>query len=398
MKRILFVDDDPDFLDSLRDVFRHEPAGWDFKFAQSGEQAWELAAHDPMDAIVADLSMPRMDGAQLLTKVMNRHPRTVRIILTGQDDRATAAKLLGVAHRYLAKPCDAPALRTTLTRAFALSETLASEQVQQLTSQIKSLPSLPDLYVQLLNELRRDEPSISRIVRIVSQDFGMCTKLLQLVNSAVFGLHQPMSSVEEAVNYLGIDTVKGLVLSLQVFSLFERLRIKDFSYEELWSHSWTTGMWAKRIVTAETRDGVKADQAFLAGLLHDVGKLVLASALPTQFQTAVAEQRSRKCPLRIAEQEIFSTTHAEVGGYLLGLWGIPAPVVEAVAWHHAPAKDPSRAFSIATAVHVANGLEHERSGRVLREYPPLDDAYLQAIGVSEQLSFWRGGIWDSSAR
>ncbi|MBI3418351.1 MAG: HDOD domain-containing protein [Verrucomicrobia bacterium] len=396
MKRILFVDDDPEFLAALRALFVGAQPGWEFEFAAGGEAAWELAAQKPFDAIVADLAMPGMDGAQLLTKVLNRLPRTVRILLSGQDDRESAVKLLGVAHRYLAKPCDAAELRDTLARAFALSETLANEQLQQLTSQIKSLPSLPDLYVNLLNELRRHDPSLPKIVQIISQDFGMCTKLLQLVNSAAFGLHQPLNGVEDAVTYLGVETIKGLVLTLQIFSLFQRVRIKDFSYEDLWTHSWTTGMWAKRIVVAETRNHVQAEQAFVAGLLHDVGKLVLASALPEQFQTAVSLQRSQKLPLRLAEQITFHTTHAEVGAYLLGLWGIPAPVVEAIAWHHQPQKDPSGNFSIVTAVHVASGLEHEHNGVVFREHPDLNQDYLHAIGVSERQGFWHEGIWDSS--
>lgn len=396
MKRILFVDDDPDFLAALRTLFEEPPMGWELEFADGGEMAWELAARKPFDAIVADLAMPRMDGAQLLTKVMSRHPRTVRILLSGQDDRESAVKLLGVAHRYLSKPCAAAALRDALTRAFALSETLANEQLERLTAQIKSLPSLPDLYVQLLAELRRDDPSLPKVVKIISQDFGMCTKLLQLVNSAAFGLHQPMSGVEEAVTYLGIETVKGLVLSLQVFSLFQRVRIKEFSCEELWTHSWTTGMWAKRIVAAETRDPILGEQAFVSGLLHDVGKLVLAFALPEQFQAAVALQRSQKFPLRVAEQAIFNATHAEVGAFLLGLWGIPAPVVEAIAWHHQPQKDPSGRFSIVTAVHVASALEHEHNGVTFREHPDLNQDYLHAIGVSERQGFWHEGIWDSA--
>jgi HD-like signal output (HDOD) protein len=395
MKRILFVDDDPEVLQGLQRMLRHKPEEWFMDFAPSGKAAWEKVVDRSFDVVVADLSMPGMDGPELLTKVMNRDPHTVRILLSEPSDRETVLRLLGLAHQYLPKPCERGLLEETLSRTLSLREMLGNDQVKRLTSQMLSLPSMPDLYLQLLEELRRDEPSIAALSGIISQDLGMCTKILQLVNSAFFGLQQPIGNLSEAILYLGVETIKGLVLSLQIFSLFTRVKIKDFSYEELWVHCWVTGMWAKRIAAAETHDPELADQAFIAGLLHDVGKLVLASGLPSQYQISVNRQREKRIPLWQAEQDVFHTAHAEVGAYLLGLWGLPDPIVEAIVWHHRPSIARDRKFSLVTAVHVASGLEHERqTGLGAVTYSLVDSDYLSDLGLLHRLDFWRESVWD----
>jgi len=394
MKRILFVDDDPAVLLVLRDALADKRSEWEMEFASGGSPASDLMLQQPFDAVVADLSMPGVDGAQLLTKVMHRHPHTLRILLLDKTDRDTSLRLLGLAHQYLIKPIDREVLQATLSRALALREMLENEQIKRLTSHTLALPSMPALYLQLLEELRRNEPSVSAIVEIISQDLGMCAKILQLVNSAFFGLHQPMANPGEAVAYLGLDTIKGLVLSLQIFSLFERVKIRGFSYEELWVHCWLTGVWAKRTVAAESSDPAMAEHGFIAGLLHDVGKLVLASGLPSQYQVAVSSHRQKKIPLWQAEQNVFNTNHADVGAYLLGRWGLPDPIIEAIAWHHRPRAFADRKFSLVTAVHVANGLEHERQDGVgVMPYSELDREYLAELGLAHRLEFWRDEVW-----
>src|SRR5947207_1225410 len=204
MKRILFVDDDPEVLQGVQRMLRHKAEEWFMDFAPSGKAAWEKVVDRAFDVVVADLSMPGMDGAELLTKVMNRDPHTVRILLSEPADRQTVLRLLGLAHQYLPKPCESSLLQETLSRTLSLREMLGNDQVKRLTSQMLSLPSMPDLYLQLLEELRRDEPSIAALSGIISQDLGMCTKILQLVNSAFFGLQQPIGSLSEAILYLGV--------------------------------------------------------------------------------------------------------------------------------------------------------------------------------------------------
>src|ERR1035441_7170018 len=242
MKNLLFVDDEPRVLLGLQRQLRVMREEWQMDFVESGPKALEFFATSPVDVLVTDMMMPGMDGAQLLTEVMNRYPNTVRLVLSGHADREAVLRLVGPAHQYLSKPCNADELRTAITRALAIRDLLASQQLKQLASRIDSLPSLPASHAELTQELRKPEPSVERVADIISKDIGMTTKILQLVNSSFFGLSQPASNVLEAVMYLGLATIRALVLSTQVFSQFDQETIRVFSIDGISKHCWMTGV------------------------------------------------------------------------------------------------------------------------------------------------------------
>ncbi len=390
MKNLLFVDDEPKVLQGLQRQLRGMRDDWKMDFMDNAAKALELMSATPVDVIVTDMMMPGMDGAQLLTEVTRRHPNTVRIVLSGHADRESVLRLVGPAHQYLSKPCDAEELRNAISRAFALRDLLASERLKQLATRLRSLPTLPALHSRLTEELRKDEPSLERVTGIISKDIGMTTKILQLVNSAFFGLPQPITSPHEAVMYLGLTTVRALVLSIQVFSQYSQKPIKGFSLDELAQHCWITGMLARRIAEAEHSDYKIDDQCFLGGLLHDVGRLILASGLPDEYAGVLETARSRAWTVLEAEQAAFGATHAEVGAYLLGLWGLPNPVIEAVALHHRPSEASDARFSPVIAVHVANAFAHEKAGSHA-QWPgsQIDPDCLSRLGLSARLETWK---------
>ncbi len=390
MKSLLFVDDEPRILQGLqRQLYsmRHE---WKMTFVDSGTKALEFLATNPVDVTVTDMMMPGMDGAQLLTEVMKNHPTTVRIVLSGHADRESVLRLVGPAHQYLSKPCEAEELREAISRAFALRDLLANEQLKQLATRLRSLPTLPGLHAQLTEELRKEEPSMEAVAQIIARDMGMTSKILQLVNSAFFGLPQPLTSPQEAVMYLGMATVRSLVLSIQVFSQFDQRLVKHFSIDGLAEHCWMTGAMARRIAEFERCASKIDDQCFLAGLLHDVGQLVLAAGLPEEYarvlETAEADGKS----ILEMEQAEFGATHAEVGGYLLGLWGLPNPIIEAVAYHHRPDDAAVKGFSPLVAVYVGSVFAHEQSNN--RDEAPeneIVETALAKLGLEGKLQAWR---------
>jgi HD-like signal output (HDOD) protein len=319
---------------------------------------------------------------------MKRHPNTVRLVLSGHADREAVLRMVGPAHQYLSKPCNAEELRSAITRALALRELLGNEQLKQLASRVRSLPTLPALHKQLTTELAKEEPSIERVAVIISRDVGMTSKILQLVNSAFFGLAESASSPLAAVSYLGLSTVRALAVSVHVFSQFEPGTIKCFSVEQLADHCWRTGMTAKKIAAIQHCDPKVDEQCFLAGLLHDVGRLVMAAGLGEQYAAVMARARESRIPLWQAEREQFGASHAEVGAYLLGLWGLPNPVVEAVALHHRPCDSAVREFSVVTAVHVADALAHQGEAIPDGIGGQIDHACIAAMGLTERLQMW----------
>lgn len=390
MKNLLFVDDEPKVLQGLQRQLHSMREEWSMNFAENGQQALEVMGRQPVDVIISDMIMPCMDGSQLLNEVSQRHPNTVRIVLSGHAEREAVLRLVGPAHQYLSKPCNADELRSAIARAFALRDLLGNEQLKNLATRVNCLPALPALYQQLTNELRKTDPSIERIGEIISHDIGMTAKILQLVNSAFFGLPQHVDNPADAVLYLGLTTVRSLVLSLQVFSQFEASACKSFSLDALARHSWLTGIAARRLAQLERQDMKVLDQCFLAGLLHDTGQLILAFGVQEEYAAVLHTAKQQNCPAWQVEQEHFGASHADVGAYLLALWGLPNPIIEAVAMHHHPSRCIGGGFSSVVAVHVADVFEHERPGSETEMPPPaLDLEYLQKLGLDGRIKTWR---------
>ena len=389
--KILFVDDEPNILDGLRRMLRPMREEWDAAFAQGGKQALDALADAPFDIIVSDMRMPGMDGLELLTEVRERFPQVIRLALSGQTSKETILHSVGPIHQYMPKPCDADNLKSTVARVCSLRDVLMNDKLQGLISQLESLPCMPSLQLELMKELRSEEASIDHVAELISQDVGMSAKIMQIVNSAFFGLRQPVSRITHAVTLLGLDTITALGVSSQVFSQFDEITVDGFSLSALWSHSLTVGKWAKAIAATENADQGTVDHAVISGMLHDVGKLVLAAKLPAEYQLAIQLQGSSELSLSEAEKEIIAATHGEVGAYLLGLWGFSHAVIEAVNFHHNPGEARGDSLSPLTVVHVANAWadltapdDHGAPGDSF-----VNEAYLQRLGLSERLPVWR---------
>ena len=386
-KRILFVDDEPNVLSGLERSLRGMRKEWEMEFAAGGQQALEALARAPFDVIVTDMRMPKMDGAELLETIRTQHPRTMRFVLSGQSDRETILRSIGPTHQYISKPCDVEELKQKVAQAFALREVLENPTLKEVVSRMDTIPSLPSLYVTLTDALRQSDVTVSKIASIVKQDMGMTTKVLQLVNSAFFALPCHISSPHQAVSLLGIDNIRAVVLSVHVFSELEGN--PDPTLAALWPHSLTTAAFARAITRAEHSPQSVEDDAFAAGLLHDVGRLVLASACGAQYTQVLQRLRQEKITLTQAESEAFGCTHAEVGAYLLGLWGLPSSVVQAVAWHHTPGRSAVSAFCPVIAVHVAEVYGYQfHPDPELNDPPALDEELLVQLGLRARTTVW----------
>lgn len=389
-KRILFVDDEPNILQGLKRMLRNQRHEWEMNFAEGGEQALEILEHEQFDAIVSDMKMPGMDGAQLLDEVKKRHPEMVRFILSGYSDQELVMRSVGPSHQYMAKPCEPELLKASLTDTFALRELLASEALRSLVTGMTSLPSLPNIYCAVVEELQSPEASIKAVGDLVEQDPGMSIKILQLVNSAYFGISRQITNPAEAANFLGMDVIKSLVLSEGVFSQFDSAAIKALSLDTMKSRCLQVAQAARAIAKAEGADVKITDQAFLAGLLHDMGSMVLASNAPEDFLRACNIAKNENITMSYAEKQVFGTTHAEVGAYLLGLWGIDDDVVSAVAYHHKPSTFPTAQFSALTAVFVASiYVTATPSSHEAPLFTEEDLAYLERLGLADKLPEWQ---------
>ena len=396
--RILFVDDNPLVLDGLRRQLRSMRDEWEMDFIGSGPEALALLATTPHDVVVSDMRMPGMNGAELMEEVMRLYPQTIRFILSGYADQELVMQCVGTAHQYLSKPCDIEVLKSALSNAAKLDGEMHDSSLRQLINQIDRLPSLPRIYVELTELLKNSNLSSVIIGEVIERDISMTAEILKLVNSAFFGVSHSISTPREAVTYLGKETVKTLVLSLHVFSEFNSSVTAGFSMESLWAHSLRVAIIAKKIAESVQADKKMIEESFTAGMLHDLGRLILLSKLPAKYAHVIESAKKNGIGLQEAEQLEFQVTHARVGGYLLGLWGLPGPIVEAVTWHHCPDKNLLLRFSPTTAVHLADALIHELdpASSELKKVS-LDLPYLDSIGLLNRLDDWRDLIKDSVA-
>ncbi|WP_051434382.1 response regulator [Desulfonatronum lacustre] len=387
--RILFVDDEPQVLQGLRRMLHSQSREWELHFAPGGKEALEVMAATPMDVVVSDMRMPGMDGIQLLNEVKERFPKTARVALSGHMDERMIMGSTKVVHQYLSKPCSPETLIAVLRRLLALRRYLAEEALTCLSSSLEQIPSLPKLYLAIQEELQSPRCSLKKVGEIIATDVGMSAKILQLVNSSFFGMYTKVTSPAQAVNLLGTETVKALVLHVQVFSQYNPKKCPHFSLARLSRHSLMTATLAKRICAMENTPREVQEDAFLAGILHDVGKLIFAVNCPDLYDEMLEMVASEDLSLTVVERELLGASHAQLGAYVLGLWGMADPVVEAIAFHHQPALSTTTLFIPLTALHAANalvvGIQPEGpAGKV--EEPDLD--YLDACGLGDRITAW----------
>lgn len=381
-KNVLFVDDEPLVLQGLQRLLRPMRNEWDMEFAESGAKALEHIRTGVCDVVVSDMMMPGMNGVQLLEQVREVSPNTIRLVLSGHTEKQLALRCVGVAHQFLSKPCDAQHLRSTIGRVTSLGFEVHSERLMSLVGQLEHLPSLPAIYLQL--EALLDDPftTTQQIGLLISRDIALTAHVLKIVNSAFFGLAQRVAHPTEAVTYLGFDTLKAVVLAASLFNQCHLDPACGLTMEAAASHSQQVGTLARLIAEMEGAPQSVTEECFTAGMLHDVGKLVLAANLPAQF----ARLREHPSPEGLAQEtEILGANHTEIGGYLLGLWGLPNAVVETARLHHSPAGSDG-AFGSLAAVHVADYLVHSITDG--EASAPLDEAWLAKLGLAARLPAW----------
>jgi putative nucleotidyltransferase with HDIG domain len=329
--------------------------------------------------------MPGMDGATLLQTVKDEYPDIIRVILSGHAEREAVVRALPVCHQFLAKPCEGHALKSVIERACDLQALLKSSPLRSIVGTIDTLPSLPRLCLELTQALSVKGASAHDVAVIIEQDPAMTAKLLQLVNSSYFGLAQPMTNAEQAVGYLGFELLRGLIMDARIFGSVDRaLSVWGLPFERLQQHSLLTAQIASEVVS----DAALRQDAYTAGLLHDIGKIVLTVGAPATMSTILTASRTGA---QLEEAEAFGgVTHAEVGAYLLGVWGLPSVIVEAVAHHHSPTRAAERGFGVLAAVHIADALASAHAPHHLAASRPvaLEPGYLESLGVASELPRW----------
>lgn len=379
MKRVLFVDDEQPMLEALRARLHRLHGKWDMDFVDSGAQALERMHERACDVIVTDMRMPGMDGGQLLEAVGQRWPETVRIVLSGCAELELAVRLVPIAHQYVSKPCEPKQLETVVDRCLLLHDVLNKPPLRALVGRLRRLPMLPRIYSALQAVIKDENASVAQVADLVCADAALAARVLQLVNSAFFRLARRISNIEQAVAYLGFQAIRNLATTAEIFSQWRGGYCAGLDLERLQRH----GQAVAAATGALTAGTPIADDALLAGLLHDIGYWVLAQECPQDLSAAVQLAAQEGIPLHAAENRVFGASHAEIGAYLLGIWGLPYAVVEAVAHHHQPQRVVHTEFDVLGAVVIGHALATGDETTVVptarAPHPGIDASYLRAV-------------------
>ncbi len=379
-RNILFVDDEPRVLRAIKRGLRRQSSQWNMSFAEHADDALAQMSESPFDIVVSDITMPKTDGVELLKQVRNQYPDTIRILMSGTAQGAVIMRSVPVAHRFLSKPWDVKSLLGELTRAFELRSLMDSTAIRTVVGGMSSLPVLPAVYTELCATLENPNSRLAEVVAVVERDPSVVARLLHIVNSAFFAAPRPLYSATDTVRYLGTSLLKSLLLTSEIFSSFDESMLpKGFVLADVQNHALLTAKIAARL--AET----DKEQALSAGLLHSIGKLIFADRMPGRWGDVFAEARKANRPLADVEYEHFQTSYAEVGGYLLGIWGLPQELVEAVA-HHCDPMRSSKGLGLVAVTHLASVLAAQELGQSNEDF---DCELLDSLDGARSLDAWR---------
>jgi HD-like signal output (HDOD) protein len=384
MRRVLLIDAAAPALGQLQQALRQLRPQWDTVAASSGAAAMASLAQDRFDAVVCDIGGTGMDGPELLAQVRARHPNVVRLCLSDNADDDAFLRAVPVTHQFLGKPCNVENLCEVLESICALRDILQHPAIHELIGNLKALPATPQTFQALSQAIAHPNAHAADIAQIVSNDTALSVKVLQLANSAFYRRGAPVTSIQAAISYAGLEMIKSLALSACVFSTLDASPTAIKCLHDLQGRSLRKAHFARMLL----RESRHADEAFTAALLLDIGQAVLALSAPDKFEQMIELARSTGRCWHEVEPEVFGAAHPEVGAYLLGLWGLPLDLIEAVAYHHTPSRVQHAHTSVLAAVHVADAIVDATSDRPAKLLDRLDASFVARTGVSRCLTAW----------
>lgn len=384
-RRIILVDDEPHVLEGLKRVLHSMRSEWTMTFCTSGEEALSQMEAQPYEVIISDIRMPHMSGAELLREVKTRFPQTARLVLSGYSDKESTLQTVGITHQFLLKPCDPDVLKSTIANALSPNKSEIKEEVQIGLKSLSALPTLKTNFDALAAELKKPEPQLKHIVEIVENDVGLTTKLLHLVNSDFFGASQKVSKLPHAVRLLGVDVLKELIDRDDVFLIWSDREIKGFSLNAFNEQSRKVSSIARQIAETEGFDKLAVEEAAIAGLIFQAGRLALMTAFKDSYKEIINHAREQSVSLSDAEHQVLGVSSEKAGAYVFQLWGFPDGMLRAISAYRNPSEASMAVIDTLMIVHFAASLCSK--GKGVEEFPPDIDSMATA-GAAGKSSEW----------
>jgi HD-like signal output (HDOD) protein len=388
-KSILLAVADPQ---ALVDITQALGAEWEATSVACEADALAQFEERSFDAFVVDFNLGSPDASELLNQVLEKRPETTRFLFAYEADLALVAAKVQGTHQILPKPIEPASVKSRIENGVSDSSSRQSET--DVAKGPSDSPAIPPVYAEVLKALESPGVTNEQVGEIIAGDASLTSEVLRLTNSAYLGLPRNISDPVEAVESLGLEAVKALVMALQFLAEHSRLRPGYLSVDQIWQHSIKVGKIARDLMLFETKDRTLASQALTAGLLHDLGKVVLATNFDDLYGRVHSLARKQPVALWDIEKEMFGANHGEIGACLVGMWNMPSAIVEAAALHHDPPLGENQQLTPLAAVHIANVLERElgASEADMIVAPIINTPFLNELGLLQRLPVWRAAI------
>lgn len=344
-------------------------------FADNGERCLQILANNKIDFVFSSANIIMPTGANILNEIKRLFPEVIRFALVPNLDNQTVAQISQYVHQLVPPPYTKETIVERIQRTLHIQKILNNEKVVNLVKNTTTLPSLPEIYIQIEQETAKPDFSLIKIANLISKDPNLTAKILQIVNSAYFGLQKEVTNINFALSYLGVNVIKSLIFYIHLFSHFKITSENRKHLEKFWQHSLVVASNSYHLANKYLQEKYEIDSSYTAGVLHDVGKFILLNTY-TYPQNIILLAEQKAIDNLEAELEIYECTHAEIGAYLLGLWGFPLHIVEAVAYHHQPSLLNKSKLNLATIIHLADFLYY---------VPRLDVEHIREINYEKEI-------------
>ena len=385
---IYLVDDEPLLLEILSQYLSKGPLGWKVECFSTPSLAIEAAGLHHPDIVISDLAMPEMSGVAMLELVRQVAPHSIRILVSGYADPKAIGNQLSSAHQYLGKPFSLPDIRAKIKKALGSLAQFQNDEIRGTVLSIRTLPAMPQIYYELLSALENPDSSYSEVADILSKDAAISARILQMANSPFFReTFDDKSTIDlfQAIAILGTERIKAAALSHQQFS--KTMVIPDyFNPGGLANHRWETANLSFQLATSMNLSEEQARNAFVAGLMHDMGRLVLLDNFQSAYHEACQRALSENKTLVDIEQETFKMSQADVVGFLVSLWGMHDSISQTIIYQDKPWLAPTPEIAqTATALYAAHYKAHLAHPSEKFQQPALNTQFLEEQKVMELL-------------
>jgi len=344
-------------------------------------------SHAVYDVVLASPELHGVRSSILFQDIQAQYPSILRFLLSTSNKNDAISEVAGFAHQTISPDIKARELYRILQTDLSQLGKIREDRIVRTLSRLEKLPLRSAMMGDFLQLLSSQEPSVEAICETVSKHPGMVAQILKVANSPFFGHAGTIENLDEGISLLGLDMVAALFFSMQVMRVETPPRESQLNADTLWAHSVQVALVLRTIAKHIKAPPLALREACTAALLHDIGKIVAAQAMPHEFAAALTMSMADGIPLWQAEKRILGNSHAEIGACLLRLWGFPDSLIDLIGAHHAPHKMGEGMKITVLLLHLSDAVAHALDGKGTPIF--LDSSYLESAGLPTELAYWQ---------